>query len=171
MAVMPNVMPNVKPNVKPNVMPNPTPSARVVARTLREVRGCTFCAGHLPLAPRPILQLDPRAKILVAGQAPGRRAHDSGIPFSDASGERLRQWMGIHSTAFYDAEKVAILPMGLCFPGTGTGGDLPPRPECAPAWRERLLAMLPELKLTLVIGPFFPSHKTPVDAGSNFPDY
>ena len=129
-------------------------SGRAVAQLLGEVRACTLCASHLPLGPRPILQLDPRATILIAGQAPGRKAHESGIPFSDPSGDRLREWMGIDGSVFYDAARVAILPMGFCYPGTGAGGDLAPRPECAPAWRRRLLAMLPKLQLTLVIGSY-----------------
>ncbi len=119
-----------------------------------EVRGCTLCAAHLPLQPKPIFQISPSATILIAGQAPGRKAHDSGIPFSDPSGDRLRQWMGIDRTVFYDATRIAIVPMGFCFPGTGTGGDLPPRPECAAAWRQRLLNQLPNLQLTLVIGSY-----------------
>ena len=121
---------------------------------MTEVRACTLCAEHLPLPPRPILQIDPRATILIAGQAPGRKAHDSGVPFNDPSGERLRAWMGIDRAVFYDPVRIAILPMGLCFPGTGPGGDMPPRPECAPAWRSRLLAHLPKLQLTLVIGSY-----------------
>ena len=138
-------------------MPSTPPSAaspRKVIQLLAEVRACTLCAEHLPLPPRPILQLDPRATVLIAGQAPGRKAHDSGVPFNDPSGERLRAWMGIDRTVFYDPTKIAILPMGLCFPGTGSGGDLPPRPECAPAWRQRLLDRLPKLQLTLVIGSY-----------------
>lgn len=127
---------------------------RAVIKLLAEVRACSLCVGRLPRAPRPIFQLDPRATILIAGQAPGRKAHDSGVPFSDPSGDRLRAWMGIDKAVFYDAARVAILPMGLCFPGTGAGGDLPPRPECAPAWRHRLLALLPRLQLTLVIGSY-----------------
>lgn len=132
------------------------PSARTAAfaALLVEVRACTLCAYQLPLAPRPILQLDPRATILIASQAPGRKAHDSGIPFSDPSGDRLRAWMGIDKAVFYDASRVAIVPMGLCFPGSGTAGDLPPRPECALAWRERLLALLPNLQLTLLVGGY-----------------
>jgi uracil-DNA glycosylase len=121
---------------------------------LDEVAACTLCREHLPLGPRPILQLHPEARILVASQAPGRRAHLSGIPFDDASGERLRAWMGIAPEVFYEARKIAILPMGFCYPGKGKSGDLPPRRECAPAWRERLLAALPQLELTLVIGQY-----------------
>ena len=123
-------------------------------RLLAEVRACTLCAPHLPHGTRPVLQLHPDARILIAAQAPGRKVHDSGIPFNDASGERLRQWMGVERDVFYDAQRLAILPMGLCYPGTGRSGDLPPRPECAPRWRERLLAVLPNVALTLVIGRY-----------------
>src|SRR5690554_1926400 len=100
-----------------------------VTTLLKEVRNCSICAGHLPLAPRPVLQFDPQARILIVSQAPGRKAHESGTPFTDASGERLRQWMGVSSATFYDPRNIAIVPMGFCFPGTGTSGDLPPRPE------------------------------------------
>jgi uracil-DNA glycosylase len=108
----------------------------------------------LPCPPRPILQVDARARILIAGQAPGRKAHDKGVPFDDPSGDRLRDWMGIDRTVFYDPSALAIVPMGLCFPGTGPTGDLPPRSECAPLWRERLLAQLPNIELTLVLGQY-----------------
>ncbi len=121
---------------------------------LAEVRRCTLCAGHLPLGPRPVFQLHPQARILVASQAPGTKVHLSGVPFDDASGQRLRAWMGVSDATFYDPHQVAILPMGLCYPGKGLSGDLPPRPECAPAWRHRLLACLPNLQLTLVIGQY-----------------
>lgn len=121
---------------------------------LTEVRQCTLCEPELPMGARPVVQLHPNAKILVAGQAPGRRVHASGKPFDDPSGDRLRQWMGIDKATFYDAEKLAIIPMGLCYPGTGKSGDLPPRPECAPAWRHKLLEQLPNLELTLAIGQY-----------------
>lgn len=121
---------------------------------IEDVRGCTLCREQLPLPPRPIFQLHPEARILVASQAPGRRAHQSGIPFDDASGDRLRAWMGISREDFYDPRKIAILPMGLCYPGKGKSGDLPPRKECATNWREPLLALLPNLRLTLVIGQY-----------------
>ena len=121
---------------------------------LAQVRACTLCAPHLPLGPRPVLQLHPQARILIASQAPGRKVHASGVPFDDASGNRLREWMGITREAFYDPKQVAIVPMGLCFPGTGKSGDLPPRPECAPAWRKPLLGHLRHLELTLVIGQY-----------------
>lgn len=119
---------------------------------LKEVRACTICAAHLPHGPRPVLQADVRARILIAGQAPGRKAHASGVPFDDASGERLRQWLGVTREQFHDPKLVAILPMGFCYPGTGSSGDLPPRRECAPQWRARLLQALPNIELTLVIG-------------------
>lgn len=121
---------------------------------LREVRACNACGAHLPLGPRPILQLAPTASILIAGQAPGRKVHLSGVPFDDPSGDRLREWMGIDRDAFYDPGKVAILPMGFCYPGTGANGDLPPRIECAPLWRARLLRHLRGVRLTLVIGAY-----------------
>lgn len=129
-------------------------SSRGFLPLLREVRGCTLCAKHLPLGPRPVVQADPAARILIAGQAPGRRVHETGIPFNDPSGDRLRQWMGLGREAFYDPRLVALLPMGFCYPGAGAGGDLPPRPECAPAWRERLLGHLKLIELTLVIGAY-----------------
>lgn len=132
-----------------------SPAARApFVQLLRDVRACRICAPDLPLGPRPLLQLDPRARVLVAGQAPGRKAHASGTAFSDASGDRLRAWMGVSPQQFYDPALVAIVPMGLCYPGTGRAGDLPPRPECAAHWRERLLAQLPALELTLVIGRY-----------------
>lgn len=121
-------------------------------RLLAEVRACTRCAAALPLGPRPVLQLHPGARLLIAGQAPGARVHASGVPFDDASGERLRAWTGLAREIFWDPTRVAIVPMGLCYPGRGRAGDLPPRPECAAAWRERLLLALPRIELTLVIG-------------------
>jgi uracil-DNA glycosylase len=121
---------------------------------LADVRACTLCAEHLPLGPRPVLQVHASARILVAGQAPGRKVHASGVPFDDASGERLRAWMGVTREQFYDAKQIAILPMGFCYPGTGRSGDLPPRPECAPAWRGALMAHLKRIQLVLVIGQY-----------------
>jgi len=119
-----------------------------------EIKQCTLCQQHLPLGPRPVLQVSPHAKILIAGQAPGLKVHKTGVPFDDASGERLRQWMGIDKNTFYNAQKIAILPMGFCYPGTGKSGDLPPRPECALAWRKQLLSAMADIKLTLVIGTY-----------------
>lgn len=129
---------------------------------LQEVRACTLCQADLPAGPRPILQLHPDARLLIASQAPGRRAHASGIPFDDASGDRLREWLGLSREAFYDERRVAILPMGLCYPGKGKGGDLPPRRECAATWRAPLLALLPRLELTLVIGQYAQAWHLPV---------
>lgn len=131
---------------------------------LDEVAACTRCADHLPHGPRPVVQVGPRARILIAGQAPGRRVHETGVPFDDPSGDRLRDWLGIERGTFYDPDVLAILPMGFCWPGTGASGDLPPRPECAPLWRERLLARLPAVELTLVIGRY--AQQWHLDAGS-----
>lgn len=128
---------------------------------LAEVRACDICAIHLPHGPRPVLQAERGARILIAGQAPGRKVHNSGIPFDDQSGDRLRAWMGISHDEFYDPGKLAILPMGFCYPGTGRSGDLPPRPECAPQWRQRLLELMPDIKLTLVIGKYAQEHHLP----------
>ena len=121
---------------------------------LTEIRACEICIAHLPLGPRPVLHAHVDASILIAGQAPGRRVHMSGIPFQDPSGDRLRDWMGISEDVFYDERRIAILPMGFCFPGSGSSGDKPPRPECAPAWREQVLAQLSKVRLTLVLGRY-----------------
>ncbi len=137
-----------------------------LATLLTEVRACTRCAAHLPLGPRPVLQLHASARLLVAGQAPGRKVHETGLPFNDASGDRLRDWLGISRETFYDARQIAIVPMGFCFPGTGKSGDLPPRPECAPAWRAPLLSHLKQLRLTLVIGRYALAYHLP-DAGAS----
>ncbi|NKB99782.1 MAG: uracil-DNA glycosylase family protein [Pseudomonadales bacterium] len=119
-----------------------------------EIRACTVCAAHLPLGPRPVIQVHPSAQILIVGQAPGTAVHKSGIPFDDPSGDRLRSWLGIDKATFYDKQKLAIVPMGFCYPGKGKSGDLPPRPECADLWRDRLLAELPNIQLTVVIGRY-----------------
>lgn len=140
-----------------------TPFNELVA----QVRQCRICEQALPLEPRPVIQISESARILVVGQAPGRRVHETGLPFNDPSGDRLRNWMGIGRETFYDEQQLAILPMGFCYPGTGKSGDLPPRPECAPAWRDLLLARLEHLELTLVIGQYaqawhLPGRKVPV---------
>lgn len=119
---------------------------------LAEARACRVCVDMLPLGARPILQAHPDARILIASQAPGRIAHASGVPFQDPSGRRLRAWMGLGESEFYDPRLIAIVPMGFCYPGRGKGGDLPPRPECAPLWRKALLDRLGNIRLTLVIG-------------------
>lgn len=120
---------------------------------MANIRACQICQG-LPLGPRPLVQASATARLLIAGQAPGRATHAKGVPFDDASGKRLRDWLGLTPEQFYDASRVAIAPMGFCFPGTGQSGDVPPRAECAPAWRAQLLAAMPEIKLVLVIGRY-----------------
>lgn len=120
----------------------------------QEIRQCTICAEHLPLGPKPILSLHPHSRIAIISQAPGRLAHESGIPWDDPSGERLREWLGVDKTTFYQAEHFAIIPMGFCYPGKGKSGDLPPRKECAPQWHSTILSMLPQIQLTLAIGQY-----------------
>ena len=133
----------------------PKPSARgALERLLEEVRACRVCEAHLPLGPRPTLRAAASARVLIVGQAPGRRVHDTGIPWNDPSGELLRDWLAISREDFYDERRIAIIPVGLCYPGSGERGDLPPRPECAPLWLPRLRAQLPQLRLTVLIGGF-----------------
>lgn len=122
---------------------------------LRDVRACCLCAKHLPLGVRPVLRLSSTARLCVAGQAPGIRVHNTGLPFNDPSGDRLRGWMGVDRDAFYDETRVAIVPMGFCFPGYDAhGGDLPPRPECRAHWHDRIFAVAPEFSLVLAIGGY-----------------
>ncbi|MGB0496099.1 MAG: uracil-DNA glycosylase family protein [Kangiellaceae bacterium] len=116
------------------------------------IKACRICEDDLPNGVNPVVQINPKAKILIAGQAPGRVVHETNIPFNDQSGDRLRAWMGIDKEIFYDSSKIAILPMGFCFPGTGKSGDLPPRKECAKQWRQPVLDQLPNIELTLLIG-------------------
>jgi uracil-DNA glycosylase len=120
-----------------------------------EASACTICAAHLPLGPRPTFRVSATACILIIGQAPGTKVHATGIPWNDASGDRLRGWLGLTRDQFYDPSRLAILPMGLCYPGRlPNGGDKPPRPECAPLWHDRFLALMPDIKLTLLIGGY-----------------
>ena len=122
---------------------------------LARVRACRICADHLPLGPRPILQAQPTARLLVCGQAPGTKVHATGVPWNDPSGERLRAWLGLECEVFYDPRRVALIGVGLCYPGRlPQGGDAPPRPECAPLWHPILRAALPELSLTLLVGSY-----------------
>ncbi len=123
-------------------------------RLLQDVQACRLCEEHLPLGPRPVVSVHPDARILIIGQAPGTRVHASGIPWDDASGNRLREWMGVDRAAFYDASRFAIVPMGFCYPGRGTSGDLPPRPECAPTWHPALLHALPHIRLTVLLSSY-----------------
>ncbi|WP_461483504.1 uracil-DNA glycosylase family protein [Porticoccus sp.] len=124
---------------------------------LEEVRSCERCED-LPLGSRPVVRAASTASVLIIGQAPGTRVHASGIPWDDPSGERLRNWMGLTSEQFYDTSRIAIMPMGFCYPGKGRSGDLPPRPECAPLWHEAILESLPNLGLTLLIGQYAQSY-------------
>jgi len=133
----------------------PEPSLDDVVAALRSCRRCIDdpIGKPLPHPPRPVLRVSATARIAIAGQAPGTRVHLSGVPFTDPSGDRLREWMGVTLAEFYDASRIAIIPMGFCFPGLDAhGGDLPPRRECAPLWRDRLLASLPHLELVLLVG-------------------
>jgi len=125
---------------------------------LRQIRACTVCARHLPLGPAPLLQVGAGARLLIVSQAPSAKAHLAGIPWHDASGRRLREWLGIDETLFHDPARVAIVPMGFCYPGRGPHGDLPPRPECAPLWHERVMAHLTQVRLTLLIGAWAQRH-------------
>lgn len=128
-------------------------------RLVTEIRACTACADVLPLGPRPILHVSPTARILIASQAPGTRVHETGQSFNDASGDRLRGWLGIDRATFYDSARIAIMPMGMCYPGRlPKGGDCPPRRECAPLWRERVLALMPDIRLTLLVGSYAQNH-------------
>jgi uracil-DNA glycosylase len=125
---------------------------------LSAVRACRVCEAHLPLGPRPVLQAAATARILIVGQAPGVRVHRSGVPWNDLSGQRLREWMGVGAADFYDESRIAIIPMGYCYPGRGKGGDLPPRAECAQLWLPQLLTGLPFIELTLLIGQYAQHH-------------
>lgn len=121
---------------------------------LTSIRACAVCAGHLDAGPRPIVQFSRTSRLVIVGQAPGARVHASGIPWDDASGDRLREWTGLSKPEFYDDGHVALVPMGFCFPGSRAGGDLPPRPECAPLWHDRVMAVLPENRLILLVGSY-----------------
>lgn len=146
---------------------------------LKEVRGCTFCAAHLPLGPRPVVRLQRSARLLIIGQAPGTKVHETGIPWNDRSGDVLRDWLQMSREDFYDEARIAIMPMGFCYPGVNPkGGDNPPRPECAPRWHERLLAHLPDIRLTLLVGQYAQKHyladrrgRTMTDTVQRFRDY
>lgn len=147
-------------------------------KLLREVRACEVCAEFLPNPPRPVLRASSTARILIVGQAPGRRVHETGIPWNDPSGDRLRDWMQVSRDTFYDERRIAIIPAAFCYPGTGKGGDLPPRPECAPLWHPRLRELLPEIRLTLLVGGYAQAwylagrrHKTLTETVRHYRDY
>lgn len=132
--------------------------SETLEQLLARARACRDCADVLPHGPRPVLQASTEARLLIVGQAPGSKVHASGIPWNDASGERLRDWMGISRDVFYDARRVAIVPMGLCYPGKGKSGDLPPQPRCAPAWHPLLRAHLEKTELILLVGRYAQVH-------------
>ena len=120
-----------------------------------EARACQICAGHLPLGPRPVFRVSATARLLIVGQAPGTKVHLTGLPWNDPSGDRLRRWLAMERDTFYDASRIAIVPIGLCYPGRlPNGGDAPPRPECAPLWHARLVSLMPEVRLTLLVGSY-----------------
>ena len=136
------------------VMPDP------LAQLLDDIRACQLCAD-LPLGPRPVLQAGASARLRIVGQAPGRKVHETGVPWDDASGHRLRDWLGLTPAQFYDPAKVAIIPMGFCYPGKATSGDMPPRRECAQHWHARLEAELPDIGLTVLVGQYALAHYLP----------
>lgn len=125
-----------------------------VAALLQEIRACAVCAKALEAGPRPVVQFSPASRIVIIGQAPGSRVHESGVAWNDDSGRRLRDWTGLDEKTFYDADEIALMPMGFCYPGKGASGDLPPRPECAPLWHQKVLAMLKQVRLTLLVGSY-----------------
>ena len=133
--------------------------SRALARLSTEARACTICADELPLGPRPVFRVSPTARLLIVGQAPGTKVHGTGIPWNDASGDRLRGWLNLDPEIFYDESRIAIVPMGFCYPGVDArGGDRPPRKECAPAWHPRFLKLLPKIELTLLVGLYAQAH-------------
>ncbi len=131
------------------------PARETLAQAVAEARACRICADHLPLGPRPVFRVSATARLLIVGQAPGTRVHETGIPWNDRSGDRLRDWLLLDRDAFYDETHIAIVPAGFCYPGRDArGGDLPPRPECAPAWHARLMAHMADIRLTLLVGQY-----------------
>ncbi|MGM5469079.1 uracil-DNA glycosylase family protein [Flavobacteriaceae bacterium LMO-SS05] len=145
---------------------------------LFNIRQCTICEKHLPLGPRPIMSAHSNSKIVIIGQAPGATVHKTGIPWDDPSGKQLRNWLGVTDEVFYDETKIALLPMGFCYPGKGKTGDLPPRPECAPQWHNLVLKEMPNIKLVILIGAYAQNYylkdkakKTLTDTVANYKDY
>ncbi|MBQ4819891.1 uracil-DNA glycosylase family protein [Aquimarina sp. MMG016] len=134
---------------------------------LSDIRDCEVCKAHLPLGPRPVVSAHPDAKIVIIGQAPGTKVHQSGIPWDDASGKQLRKWLAISDELFYDETKIAIVPMGFCYPGKGKSGDLPPRTECAPLWHQPLFDQMPKLELVILIGQYAQKYYLKKEAKSN----
>ena len=134
-------------------------SAETLEQVAAAARACRVCEHELPLGPRPVFRVSPTARLLIAGQAPGTKVHMTGIPWNDPSGDRLREWLAMGRDTFYDETRIAIVPMGFCYPGRlASGGDAPPRRECAPLWRDRLLARMPQVRLTLLVGTYAQAH-------------
>ena len=129
-------------------------ASRALQDLISEAKACRLCEPHLPLGPKPVFLVGSGARLLIVGQAPGRRVHETGIPWNDPSGENLRAWLAMGRETFYDTSRIAIIPAGLCYPGTGKSGDLPPRPECAPLWQPRFRAALSGIRLTLLVGQY-----------------
>ena len=121
---------------------------------LKEIRKCTICAEHLPLGPRPVIEASERSKVILVGQAPGTKVHESGVPWGDQSGKKLRQWLGVNDEQFYNSDIFGIVPMGFCYPGKGKSGDLPPRKECAETWHSRVFDSFRSVELILLIGTY-----------------
>ena len=145
--------------VPPAIDPVPKTGEAAFDALLSEVRACRVCAADLPLGPRPVVRMAPAARILIIGQAPGTKVHHSGIPWNDPSGDRLRDWLQVDRDRFYDPNRFAIMPMGFCYPGVNkSGGDAPPRPECAPLWHARLRECIPKIALTLLVGSYAQAH-------------
>jgi uracil-DNA glycosylase len=145
-------MPQLTPRA---LIPKPADRARKLERLAREARACRICAAQLPLGPRPTFRVSTTARLLICSQAPSTKVHETGIPWNDASGDRLRDWLALDRDNFYDVARIAILPVGLCYPGVDkNGGDRPPRPECAPAWQNRFLGLMPQIELTLLVGSY-----------------
>jgi uracil-DNA glycosylase len=138
-----------------------------IEQLLTQIRSCTECEADLPCGPRPIVAASSTARVLIIGQAPGIRVHESGVPWNDPSGDRLREWMGVSKEGFYNESNIALVPMGFCYPGTGDSGDLPPRPECAELWHEPLLNHLGSVRLTLVIGQYAQRYRLGADRKSS----
>ena len=144
----------MKTRIHSNTQPPAQPSVATIDTFLTEVRACRRCAESLPCGPRPVIRASATARVLIVGQAPGRRVHATGIPWNDPSGDLLRQWLDIDRDQFYDERRIAIAPIGLCYPGTGASGDLPPQARCAPLWHPRLRSHLADLRLILLIGAY-----------------
>lgn len=145
---------------------------------LHHIKDCTICEAHLPLGARPVVTAHKKSKIVIIGQAPGIKVHRSGVPWNDPSGKQLRKWLDVTDEVFYNTKNFAIIPMGFCYPGKGKSGDLPPRPECAPQWHEKLIEQMPNIELVLLIGLYAQKYylkkeakRTLTETVANFNDY